>query len=659
MKKPLRLLFIALYALSWNVAYAQKESAPVTKLDPAMDVNKKAAEDLVWHNVTDWGVEGRILPGSERLSWFDRLPSEAKATVTSNVWNLSRDSAGMMVRFKTDATAIHVHYKLIKSNLGMPHMPATGVSGVDLYARDVDGKWKWVQVAKPTAQEVKAEIINGLAPGEREYAAYLPLYNGVEFMNIGVVKGSSFEGLAPRVKPIVFYGTSITHGACASRPGMVHTGILGRRFDMPIVNLGFSGNGRMDKAVGDYLVQIDAAAYVIDCLPNMVPAEVTSKCIPLVQQIRAAKPNTPIVLVEDRRFTNDWILPVKQKFHTDNHAALKSAFEQLQKDGVANLFYIPGDNLYGDDTEGSVDASHANDLGFMRQADIFEPIFRKALASNSGVTESPEGKITLVSEGYKFTEGPAVDSEGNVFFTDQPNDRIMKVDLEGKVSEFLKPSGRSNGMFFSPDGKLIACADEKNEMWEIASDKSYRVLFSSFEDRKLNGPNDVWIDSNSSMYFTDPYYQRPWWDHKTKPQAKQAVYRVDRDGANVIMLDDSLVQPNGIIGDSNRRLVYIADIGASKTYQYSIANDGTLVDRKLFCSSGSDGMTIDSQGNVYLTGKKGVMVFDNNGKEIQVISVPENWTANVCIGGKDRKTLFITASDSLYSVRLKVSGMSN
>ena len=277
---------------------------------------------------------------------------------------------------------------------------------------------------------------------------------------------------------------------------------------------------------------------------------------------------------------------------------------------------------------------------------------------DEGVTETADGKVTLVADGYQFTEGPAVDAQGVVFFTDQPNDRILKVDLEGKVTEYMKPAGRSNGMFFAPDGKLIACADEKNEMWEIAPDKSHRVLFGKFEERKLNGPNDVWIDSNSTMYFTDPYYQRKWWEHKTRPQNKQSVYRVDRDGANVTLVDDSLVQPNGIVGDWERRLLFVADIGDSKTYQYTIANDGTLVDRKLFCSSGSDGMTIDDQGNLYLTGKKGVTVFNKDGKEIQIISVPENWTANVCIGGKDRRTLFITASDSLYTVRIKNRGLS-
>ncbi|MEN3942300.1 SGNH/GDSL hydrolase family protein [Prosthecobacter sp. SYSU 5D2] len=376
-------LLLALTGLSSVHAQATKtpKAPDVAKLDPAMGVNKKAKDNLEWHDITQWGVEGRILPDQKRHSWFDRLPASAEGKVTPAVWSLSRDSAGMMVRFKTDAEAISVHYKLTKDRIGMPHMPATGVSGVDLYARDEKdgGKWKWVNVTKPATQEVKAEIIKGLAPGYREYAAYLPLYNGVESVSIGVAKGSKFEGLAPREKPVVFYGTSITHGACASRPGMVHTGILGRRLDRPVVNLGFSGNGRMDTAVGDFLIQVDAAAYVIDCLPNMQPAQVTEKTIPLVQQLRAAKPTTPIILVEDRRFTNDWITPVKHQFHTDNHAALKAAYDTLIKQGAKNLHYIPGDALYGTDTEGATDASHASDLGFMRQADIFEPVLRKAL----------------------------------------------------------------------------------------------------------------------------------------------------------------------------------------------------------------------------------------------------------------------------------------
>lgn len=371
------LLASSIASFSSSVSVAQESTA---KLDPAMAASKASNPNLDWYDVTKWGIEGRILPDQDRKLWFDRLPSSAEGKVTDAVWNLSRDSAGMMARFKTSSSAISVHYKVRKSQLGMPHMPATGVSGIDLYARDNDGKWKWVQVTKPATQEVQTEIIQGLEPGVREYAAYLPLYNGIEFLKIGVEKGASFEGLAPRGKPIVFYGTSITHGACASRPGMVHTNILGRKLDMPIVNLGFSGNGRMDQAVGEFLVQLDAAVFVIDCLPNMQPADVTAKCEPLVTQLRAAKPNTPIVLVEDRRFTNDWITPKKRQFHTDNHAALRKAYDSLVAQGIEKLFYIHGDSLYGDDTEGATDASHANDLGFMRQADVFEPVLRKALS---------------------------------------------------------------------------------------------------------------------------------------------------------------------------------------------------------------------------------------------------------------------------------------
>ncbi len=338
---------------------------------------------IKWHDVQDWGVEGRILPDQTRQRWFDRFPASAEEEVTKNVWNLSRDSAGMMLRFETDADKIHVHYRLKDSGLAMPHMPATGVSGVDLYAKDQDGIWKWVQVTRPTNQEVNTTIASGLAPGQREYAVYLPLYNGVDFLKIGVPEGSSFQGLAPRKqKPIVFYGTSITHGACASRPGMVHTAILGRWLNRPVVNMGFSGNGKMHAEVADFLVQVDAAAYVIDCLPNMNAADVTARCVPLVKQIRSARPKTPIILVEDRRNTNDWIVPARRAHHDKNHAALSAAYKELKQAGVGNLYYIPGDELYGDDTEGATDGSHASDLGFMRQAEAFLPVLKEALSTN-------------------------------------------------------------------------------------------------------------------------------------------------------------------------------------------------------------------------------------------------------------------------------------
>lgn len=359
-------------------AFAQTK-APAKKTTTA--VAKKAAEpSLTWRDVTTWGVEGRAWGDMERKRWFDRLPAVADGKVTAAVWGLSRDSAGMMVRFKTDATVIWADYTLLKDRLAGANMTAIGASGLDLYARDDQGKWRWVGVSRPAGKVVRQEIIGGLAPGYREYAVYLPLYNGVESLSLGVPPDARFDPLPPRTElPIVFYGTSITHGASASRPGMVHTAILGRRFDRPVVNLGFSGNGRMDAAVGELLAQTAAAVYVIDCLPNMNADAVREKCVPLVKQLRAARPDTPIVLVEDRRNTNAWILPARNQHHTANHAALRESFALLQKEGVKGLHYLAGDDLLGHDAEGATDGSHPNDLGFVRQADLFEPVLRAAL----------------------------------------------------------------------------------------------------------------------------------------------------------------------------------------------------------------------------------------------------------------------------------------
>ncbi|WP_395738952.1 SGNH/GDSL hydrolase family protein [Prosthecobacter sp.] len=370
---------VILLALFVSTSLLAQTAAPKAPTPAAKPKGPTVAADAQWNDVTTWGVEGRGWGDQERKRWFDRLPAKAEKTVTPAVWGLSRDSAGMMVRFKTDAKAIFCRYDLSKANLAMPAMPATGVSGLDLYARDAKGEWKWVTCTKPGAQHVEAVMISDLAPGEHEFAAYLPLYNGIEKLEIGVPAGAKFEGLKPREKPVVFYGTSITHGANASRPGMVHTAILGRHLDRPVINIGFSGNGRMDAAVGDLINELDPSVIVIDCLPNMGPADVTAKCVPLVKQLRTKHTTIPIILVEDRRFTNSWITPAKAKFHDDNHAALKAAYEQLKSEKVANLHYIGGDALYGTDAEGSNDASHGTDLGFLRQAEIFEPVLRKAL----------------------------------------------------------------------------------------------------------------------------------------------------------------------------------------------------------------------------------------------------------------------------------------
>jgi hypothetical protein len=371
----------ALVALSvaGSATIVTGQAAP-TKAPPPAVAPQAVEPPLQWHDVTQWGVEGRAWPELERKRWFDRFPAVAEGKVTDAVWELSRHSAGMLVRFKTDASTIWANYTLLSERLAMPNMTAIGASGLDLYGRDDSGKWRWVGVTRPGAKVVRQAIIAEMAPRMREYAVYLPLYNGVENLSIGVPPEARFETMAPRSeRPLVFYGTSITHGASASRPGMVHTAILGRRLELPVVNLGFSGNGRMDAAVGDLLVKLDAAVFVIDCLPNMEPADVRLKCVPLVKQLRAAWPKTPIVLVEDRRNTNSWILPKRNQLHTDNHAALRECLAALKKDGVHRLYYIAGDGLLGDDAEASTDGSHPSDLGFVRQADRFETVLRSAL----------------------------------------------------------------------------------------------------------------------------------------------------------------------------------------------------------------------------------------------------------------------------------------
>jgi len=358
------------------------------KPDPAAaPVETAPVTELAWHDVTQWGVEGRAWEDRERLRYFDRLPVAAKEEAAKildfygkfSLWDLSRCSAGMMARFRSDATTFYVRYRLLNAELALAHMPATGVSGVDLYARDESGRWRYVQGNKPKAQDFEGEIISGLTSGNREYALYLPLYNGVESLEIGVPKGNRFQGLVPRSKPMAFYGTSITQGGVASRSGICHTAILGRRLDRPVLNLGFSGTGRMDCVIGRFLVEVDAAVYVIECSGNMQPAQIRERCIPLVKQLRAVRPDTPIVLVEDRGFPNAWVMPAKAKYNRENNAALRECFLALQRELVPALHYVPGDALYGTDAEGSTDNAHASDLGFMRMADVMEPVLRGAL----------------------------------------------------------------------------------------------------------------------------------------------------------------------------------------------------------------------------------------------------------------------------------------
>lgn len=269
-------------------------------------------------------------------------------------------------------------------------------------------------------------------------------------------------------------------------------------------------------------------------------------------------------------------------------------------------------------------------------------------------------ELVLVQDGFSFTEGPAVNRFGDVYFTDQPNNRIHIWNaISNNISVFKEDASRSNGMYFMLDGSLISCADESNELLSISKTGESSVLVSSFKSKKLNGPNDLWIIPKGGLYFTDPLYARPYWDGIRTPEIQQDgehVYYLSADRSELFRVTEDLTKPNGIVGTPDGKFLYVADIGAKKTYKYEIREDGYLTNKTLFCEMGSDGMAIDDRGNVYLTGD-GVTVFSKTGEKIAHIPVPKNWTANVVFAALDRKTLFITASDAVYTLKMKARGV--
>jgi gluconolactonase len=262
--------------------------------------------------------------------------------------------------------------------------------------------------------------------------------------------------------------------------------------------------------------------------------------------------------------------------------------------------------------------------------------------------------LQLVSDKFKFAEGPATDKKGNVFFTDQPNNKIWEYDTDGKLSVFMDNAGRSNGMDFDNDGNLISCADENMQLWSIDPKKKITVLVKDYNGKLLNGPNDVFVTSEGKIYFTDPYYQRDYWKRKSSDLDGQKVYYL-KGKNNPVVVCDNMKKPNGIVGTPDGKYLYVADIEGNKTYRFRIEDDGSLTDQVLFVNQGSDGMTMDNKGNIYLTGK-GVTVYDKEGNKIEHIDVPANWTGNVTFGGKDKNILFITASEKVYTLKMKVKG---
>ncbi len=344
---------------------------------PCLAQNPEVAVN--WHDARELRVEGQGWTETKHV--YDRFPARAEAIIRKPVWDLSQNSAGMRVRFVTDAATIRARWTLRKEKLEMPHMPATGVSGLDLYVR-LGGGWRWVANGRPTKVTNEQTLVKNWPGGRREYMLYFPLYNGVESVEIGVPPEATITpgpAYPAGVKPIVFYGTSILQGGCASRPGMVYTSIIGRMLDWPTLNFGFSGNARSEPEIANLLAQLDPAAYVYDSLPNLKPEEARERIEPFLRTLRKAHPKTPIVLVENVVYTDAPFDAERQRLVTEKNAALKAAYDKLRKEGDHNLAYVPAGPLYGTDGEATVDGAHATDLGFLRMAQTIAPVLKPLL----------------------------------------------------------------------------------------------------------------------------------------------------------------------------------------------------------------------------------------------------------------------------------------
>jgi lysophospholipase L1-like esterase len=340
---------------------ARAEKAAPKKVKPVSE------GPIDWYDCKELGVEGK--GWTDTPSYYNRLPARVQGKTSPTVWNLGHNSAGLCVRFTTDAPSIEVRWTVLSSQLGSQHMAATGVSGVDFYVKLKDGRWQFAGNGRP---DHMTNSVHFEAPPGQQYLLYLPLYNNVKSIEIGVPKGRTISACAasPR-KPIVIYGTSITQGGCASRPGTAWTAIVGRRLDVPIINLGFSGGGIMEPQMADLLSELDPSIYVLDCITNMSPQMVTERVEPFVKKLRESHPNTSILLAEDPSFLNEC--------PTGKGRILRDAYKKLTAAGDKNLYFLASQDMLGDDSEGTVDGCHPTDLGMMRLADAFVKALRPLL----------------------------------------------------------------------------------------------------------------------------------------------------------------------------------------------------------------------------------------------------------------------------------------
>ena len=351
----------------------------------------KTDSTVIYYGREHFLIEGTAIADSLKESPYDRLPISYKEKVREPVWDLSKASAGITVRFHSNSTSINLKWTVL-NDLDMPHMASTGIKGIDLYTK-YNNKWRYVTTAGalvglktyqnksiPADSINEYELIKNMSPDFREYKLFLPLYDGVTKLEIGIDNNALINKASPNpVKPIVFYGTSITQGGCASRPGMAHTNIISRKLDVDCINYGFSGNGRMEMPIVELISDIDASFYVIECLQNMDSEQVRERVRPLVDMIRTKHPLTPIVLVENMMYTTAFLDQTIETTLIQENEALKNEFDKIIKRGTPNIFYIKDNKDFLSDNEGTVDGVHLTDLGFLRYADYLIENFKKKL----------------------------------------------------------------------------------------------------------------------------------------------------------------------------------------------------------------------------------------------------------------------------------------
>ena len=363
---------------------AQASSGPIGSFEVSDQAYAPTTVDdgVDWYDLKDLPIEGRGWAGQERPEGnpFCRFPKRwmDSPDIPDDVKALANNTTGMAFRFRTDKSPIMLRYELRGEPNHKLHWPATGTSGLDLYARDEKGVMRWYDNTKP-GTVVMQNVFKDIPPADREYLIYFPLINGLRRIELGLPQGASMKVVLPKQPPIVIYGSSVANGGCASRPGMACTAIISRRLNMPYLSLGFAGCGRMEQSMAELLAELDASVYILDCVPNMWCEWIPQRFNPFIKALRKKRPDVPIVMVEDAIAPHSWLNAKRAEHHRKKHEAQRAEYAKLQKEGIKGLFYVEGDHLFPEDGEGSVDNVHPTDYGFMRHADIIGAAVRKAL----------------------------------------------------------------------------------------------------------------------------------------------------------------------------------------------------------------------------------------------------------------------------------------